>query len=227
VTDPLSPQHRQVWDLIPWVVNGTASDSESVSVEQHLQGCADCREELEFQRQLQRAVAGGRAMQSDAHSAWSRLRQRLEASGAADLMTRLRPRRPRAMERPWMAWVMAAMLIQGVGLGVLGTALWSRTPAVPAAAPPASYHTLSAAAAAAAAVPQPTVRVVFAPTTTVEEMRSLLAGAGLQVVSGPSDADVWSLGPASGSTSVASDEAVRALRASANVRFAEPIGGSP
>jgi hypothetical protein len=224
VTDPFSPQHRQVWDLLPWVVNGTASDSDGVTVEQHLQGCADCREELEFQRQLQRAMAVGHAPQSDAHSAWSRLRQRIEASGAVDLMTRLRPRRPRATERPWMPWVMAAMLIQGIGLGVLGTALWSRGPAVPATAPAASYHTLSAPAPAVA---RPTVRVVFAPTTTVEEMRSVLAGARLQVVSGPSDADVWSLGPGGESTPAATEEAVRALRASANVRFAEPIGGSP
>ena len=125
-----------------------------------------------------------------------------------------------------MPWVMAAMLMQGVGLGVLGTALWSRAPAgAPSApAPSAPYRTLSASMPAA----QPaTVRVVFAPNMTLAELRAVLATAHLQVVSGPSDADVWSLAPAGESTRSATDAAVRALRSSSSVRFAEPIGAGP
>ena len=47
--------HRLAWDQIPWIVNGSLSETERLVVESHLQACADCREEFEFQR-LQRCV---------------------------------------------------------------------------------------------------------------------------------------------------------------------------
>ena len=226
MTDVSSSQHRQAWDLIPWIINGTASESERCAVEEHLQGCTDCREELAFQRRLQRTVAHEGSVEADTHSSWARLSERLDADTASSPKARLDPRRARHRERTWMPWVMAAMLIQGVGLGVLGTALWSRAPSgsLNAPAPSAAYRTLSAALPA---TPAATVRVVFAPTMTLEELHAVLANARLQVVSGPSDADVWSLAPAGESTRAATDTAVRTLRSSSNVRFAEPIGASP
>ena len=226
MTDVSSLQHRQAWDLIPWVINGTASEPERRTVEEHLQNCADCRQELQFQQRLQRTVAHEGTVEADTHSSWERLRERLDADSASSAAERSTSRRARHSERTWMPWVMAAMLIQGVGLGVLGTALWSRAPSgtLNASAPSAVYRTLSATQPA---VPLATVRVVFAPSMTLEELHAVLANARLQVVSGPSDADVWSLAPAGESTRAATDTAVRALRSSSNVRFAEPIGASP
>jgi hypothetical protein len=212
--------------LIPWIINGTASESERRCVEEHLQSCADCSAELEFQRRLQRAVARQGTVEPDTHGSWARLRERLEDEPAASLAPPSGRTRPRPQERSWMPWVMAAMLMQAVGLGVLGTALWSRSAssALSTATPGAAYRTLAAAAPQAQAA---TVRVVFAPTMTLAELRALLAAARLQVVSGPSDADVWSLAPAGDSTRAATEAAVRALRSSSSVRFAEPIGGAP
>ncbi len=226
MTEASSSQHRQAWDLIPWIANGTASESEQRSVDEHLHDCADCREELEFQRRLQRAMARDSAPEADATAGWARLRERLDADEVPSVLAQLAPRRLRRAERTWMPWVVAVMLLQGVGLGVLGTALWSRTSANPTMATAAvgAYRTLSA--------PQPplppaTVRAVFAPTMTLAELHAALAGAHLQIVFGPSDADVWSLGPAGDSTRAATEAALRALRTSSNVRFAEPIGGAP
>jgi hypothetical protein len=48
--------------------------------------------------------------------------------------------------------------------------------------------------------------------------------AHLQVVAGPGEAGVWSLAPADNAASVATEAALRELRGSAQVRFAEPIG---
>ena len=226
MTDASSSQHRQSWDLIPWVINGTASESERRTVEEHLQGCSDCRGEMEFQQRLQRAVAQEGNVEADTQSSWARFRDRFDADPMPSLAARLGPRRVRHSEHRWMPWVMAAMLVQGVGLGVLGAALWSRAPSgsLNAAAPSSVYRTLSASQPQA----QPaTVRVVFAPTMTLGELRAVLASARLQVVSGPSDADVWSLAPAGESTRAATDVAVHALRSSPSVRFAEPIGASP
>ena len=126
MTDASSSQHRQSWDLIPWVINGTASESERRTVEEHLQGCSDCRGEMEFQQRLQRAVAQEGNVEADTQSSWARFRDRFDADPMPSLAARLGPRRVRHSEHRWMPWVMAAMLVQGVGLGVLGTALWSR-----------------------------------------------------------------------------------------------------
>jgi hypothetical protein len=226
VIDAVSSQHRQTWDLIPWIVNGTASESERRSAEEHLQECSDCRQELEFQRRLQRSMAREAAPEADVQGAWARLRERIEADCSSSSPTPIAPRRLRRMERSWMPWVMAAMLVQGVGLGVLGTALWTRASTNPAAAaaPSGPYQTLAAPQPAA---PPATVRVVFAPTMTVAELHTALNSARLQVVSGPSEAGVWSLGPAGDSTREATEAALRALRASPNVRFAEPIALPP
>jgi predicted anti-sigma-YlaC factor YlaD len=224
VTDASGSQHRQSWDLIPWIINGTASEPERRVVEEHLNGCVDCRQELEFQRRLQRAVAHEGNLDSDAESSWARLSERLDAESEA--APAARPRRVGRADRRWMQWVMAAMLVQGVGLGVLGTALWSRASSGSLNAPATSgaYRVLSSSLPAS----QPaTVRVVFAPTMSLGELSTILANAHLQVVSGPSDADVWSLGPAGESTRSATDAAVRTLRSSSNVRFAEPIGTPP
>jgi hypothetical protein len=228
VTDASSSQHRQAWDLIPWIVNGTASESEQRGVEEHLHSCADCREELEFQRRLQCAMARESAPEADATAGWARLRQRLDADRIPTALADLTPRRLRRVERMWLPWVVAVMLLQGVGLGVLGTALWSRSSPSPVTAmattPISAYRTLSAPQLPAAPA---TVRAVFAPTMTLAELHAALAGAHLQIVSGPSDADVWSLGPARDSTRAATEAALRMLRASSNVRFAEPIGTAP
>jgi len=226
VTDASSSLHRQSWELIPWVINGTASDADRQTLEAHLQSCSDCRAELEFQQRLQGAVAHEGDLDANSHAMWARLRERLDSD--ADSRKPVRVDRPRARHNGhgWMPWVMAAMLVQGVGLGVLGTALWSRAQmsSPNASGPSAAYRTLSASLPPT----QPaTVRVVFAPTMTLSQLSAVLTSARLQVVSGPSDADVWSLAPAGDSNRAATDAAVRTLRSNPSVRFAEPIGAPP
>jgi hypothetical protein len=44
--------HREVWQLIPWLVNGTASADEHSLGERHLQGCGDCRDEFALQSRI-------------------------------------------------------------------------------------------------------------------------------------------------------------------------------
>jgi hypothetical protein len=61
----------------------------------------------------------------------------------------------------------------------------------------------------------------------VGDMQALLMAAGLQVQSGPSSAGVWSLEPARDSNRSATQSALRELRDSPEVRFAEVIGTSP
>ncbi|MFI4868084.1 MAG: zf-HC2 domain-containing protein [Steroidobacterales bacterium] len=220
-----SSTHRQAWDLIPWIVNGSAPESEQRTVQAHLESCADCRAELEFQRQLQAAMAQDSTPDSDVRGAWERLRSRLDGAVEPEAQVGAVQRRARGSGVAWMPWLVAAMVVQAIGLGALGAAWWSR-PSAPASltAPAAVYRTLSATEAAA---PPATIRVVFAPDVTIAQLQAMLAAARLQVRSGPSDVGVWTLGPARNSDRAATEAALHELRGNSEVRFAEALAGPP
>jgi hypothetical protein len=218
--------HRQAWDLIPWVINGTATPSECLAVEAHLQGCQDCREELEFQRRVQTAMARQSTPELDMSSAWQSLRARLDE--AAQPQAEAPRARRLGAGRGWMPWVLAAMVVEAVGLGALGTAvLWRPAPHAAAmtttamTTPAAAYRTLAAPEGAPQSA---TIRVVFSSTMTLAQLQALLSAARLQVVAGPGvGADVWSVGPTPDSNRAATLAALGRLRASPEVRLAEPV----
>ena len=222
-----SSVHRQAWDLIPWIVNGSAPESEWQAVQAHLESCADCREELEFQRQLHAAMAQQVTPEIDVRDSWQRLRSRLDmASEPGPAPARSARRRSRGIGKAAMPWLIAAMVVQAIGLAALGVAWWSR-PVAPVALQPGSgavYRTLSAPDAAPQAA---TIRVVFAPEITMAQVQAMLAAARLQVRAGPSDVGVWTLGPARDSNRAETEAALRELRASSQVRFAEALAGAP
>lgn len=215
--------HRQAWDQIPWIVNGSLPEAEGLAVQAHLQTCADCREELEFQRRLAASMTGRSSLDIDPQASWVQLRQRLEAAGTAQRAERHGLNRTRGTSGRWVPWLVAAMVVQAIGLGVLGTMLWSRQNASTASSA-GVYRTLSASEVASGSA---TIRAVFASDMTVAKMQALLAAAGLQVQSGPSNAGVWSLEPARTSDRSATTFALGQLRDSPDVRFAEAIGGPP
>jgi hypothetical protein len=115
------------------------------------------------------------------------------------------------------------MVVQAIGLGALGAAWWSR-PSAPAPMPAGAYRTLSAPEAA---VPAATIRVVFAPELTMAQLRAVLSATRLQVLAGPNEVGVFTLGPAGDSNRAATEAALRELRASPQVRFAEGIASAP
>ncbi len=223
-----SSVHRRTWDLIPWVVNDTAPEAERQAVQAHLESCADCRQELEFQRQLQAAMGqqGVAEVDIDARDSWRRLRSRLDSASGPTAAVRGARRHPHRGGRGGMSWLIAAMVVQAIGLGALGAAWWSR-PSTPVAVPAgyaAVYRTLSAPEAV---VPTATIRAVFAPELTMAQLQAVLAAARLQVRAGPDEVGVWTLGPAGDSNRAATEAALRELRASSQVRFAEALASAP
>ena len=206
--------HRQVWEQIPWILNGSASEADLQSVQAHLSQCADCREALAFEQRLQEALQRQpqTSLDGDAEEGWQRLSARIDAesNGRASLRSRLSA----SNQTRWLA---AAVIAEALALGAMVTSSWithgERAPA-------AVYQTLSQPDPAR---PQPTIRVVLAPDMTLEQLRTLLKGAHMQVVAGPGESGVWSLAPAEDVATVATDIALRELRGSPHVRFAEPI----
>lgn len=207
-SDHTASGHRLTWELIPWIVNGRASDDERRMADEHLRGCTDCREEFEFQRQLHAAVAHENDLLDDPSPSLERLLARI------DQPEEVRPAQqvhaPRSASR-LLRGLAAAVVIEGIALSALSAAFWMQAPV---------YRTLTAAEPAAM---RPSIRLVPSPAMTLEELQQLLAQSHMQIVSGPSEAGVYSLAPLSTGDSSANQLALQRLRAHPGVRFAEPV----
>lgn len=205
--------HRHIWEMLPWALNGSASEAEALAVHEHLQQCSDCREAWAFERRLHDALSRPQPTVSDADEGWLRLSARIEGATSTPLSARLRP-----STTTQVRWLAAAVIVEALALGVIVTSSWANRPE---RAVTGLYQTLSRPEAARAT---PTIRAVLAPEMTLDSFRHLLEKAHLQVVAGPGDAGVWSLAPADDANVAATESALQQLRGSAQVRFAEPIG---
>lgn len=73
--------HENVWLLLPWYVNDTLETAERQVVDEHLVGCAPCREELGRCRGLSAALRSGEESAPSPHPIQlARLLERVEAS---------------------------------------------------------------------------------------------------------------------------------------------------
>lgn len=197
--------HRATWDLIPWVVNGTASAAERRAVEAHCHACADCRDEFEFQRQLQAGLAvdagpAGEAVDAGLRGFWAQ----------ADAVSEA-PAGPPAANGRWQRSLIAAVVLQAVGLAAALGVIWDRQR-------PADYQVLSQPAAVSAA----RIRLVPAPGLQIGELRALLARSDLQLVQASVDAGHLGLALAPGAR-FTPPQALLRLRAEPGVLLAEAI----
>jgi len=221
-----SAQHGESWDLIPWLVNGRLSDAERAAVEAHLPDCEQCRREVDAQRHLREAIAEDNRIDCVPSASLQRLWVRIDAGESEEGALRPEPnsRRSPVQRRPdpWVGtrWLVAAVVVEAIGLGIFGAAWLSSSASQPT--PTAEYRTVTSPAGAppAGAV----VRAVFAGGLTLAEMQNLLRDAGLRIVSGPTEAGVYSLAPAQPMDATHVAGALARLRAAHGVRFAEPIG---
>ncbi|MBT9500252.1 MAG: hypothetical protein IV092_03345 [Burkholderiaceae bacterium] len=217
-SDPNSA-HRRAWDLIPWVVNGSAGEDERLLVEGHAEACADCRSEFDFQRQLRDGMAPRTAPATlDADRALGRFWGRVDVEQTGSLWDKLAAQPPAAPTAPaghqrrgrWQSAMIAAVLVQALGLAALLGVLWERPRG-------AEYQVLSQSAATVA-----DIRLVPAPGLSLGELHALLERHELQLLQANTDATHFALGlrPGAG-LSVA--EAVQRLRAEPGVLLAEPL----
>jgi Putative zinc-finger len=206
--------HREAWELISWVVNGSATAAQCAQVQAHVAGCADCAHEMQIQSQLQAAIRRAPAPSGDAASSFLKLSARFDEAPVPAL-----PRRPRWAVFGGKSALLALVAVEAVGLIALGGALWGRSsmPAAPV------YRTLGVAIER---TPQATIRAVFDPALPLGNLQTLLGQLRLQIVDGPSATGVFSLGPAWGAPGMSTAQAVSALHSLSSVRFAEPAGGA-
>ena len=216
--NPLSSdarEHQAISSLIPWYVNGSIGEPERQRVDAHLRLCADCRDDLARERLIYQGMNAEATVEYMPAASLKRLQARLDgmdamaATGApSDGAAAEKPRR-RSM--PWQGLMAASVAVMALALSVLAADRWmqSRAHAAP------NYYTVTTSTARA---PDEVIRAVFSPTVTLVELQAILDEAGLRIISGPTEAGVYSLA-ANSRRPVNSSLAL--LRANTKVRFAE------
>jgi hypothetical protein len=202
--------HEQSWELIPWVVNGRASDAEERSVLSHADGCNECREELDRHRELHKHMRGTDDVIAAPNASWQKLLGQIDAQAAPEAVKTYRIKRP---------WLVAALWIQLVAIATLAGALFRS-----AAPPEPAYTTLSTPETGDR---RAAVRVVFAPDASLDHINQLLRSVECDIISGPSEAGVYTLAAAADQDV---QQIITKLRDHSEVLFAErsqAVAGTP
>jgi hypothetical protein len=209
-------EHREVSELIPWYVNARIGDADRQRVDAHLRDCAECRGELQLQRQVHAAITADPGIEYMPTASLKRLQARLDGLDAAPDGARAGGAdRPAQRSMRWGGSMAASIAVMALAIGILAAGLWTR---YQGHTRPLDYFTVTSAAAHP---PQEVIRAVFAPATTLVELQSILAEAQLRIISGPSEAGVYSL---AANSSLSVSASLGLLRTHAAVRFAEASG---
>jgi hypothetical protein len=229
-------EHRDISALLPWYVNDSIGEHERQRVDAHLERCANCREDLARELRVFQGMNVETPIEYMPAASLKRLQARLDgisptntetvtaagksaasgglaaSDGRAPSDVRSAVDNPSRRPAAWMGLMAASVAIMAVALSLLATDRWTQFRARSSAP---NYYTVTTPTPRA---PDAVIRAVFAPTITLVELQSLLDEAQLRIVSGPTEAGVYSLA-ANSRRPVNSSLAL--LRAHAKVRFAE------
>ena len=212
-------EHQDISALLPWYVNGSLDERERQRVDAHLIECAGCREDWAQEQRVYEGMTAETAVEYMPAASLKRLQARLDGLVAASPNPQSDVRQePTAQEKPvgrllaWPGLMAASVAVMAVALSLLAADRWMQ---FRARAVVPDYHTVTTS------TPRPAgevIRAVFSPTITLVELQAILDAAQLRIISGPTEAGVYSLAAISGqpvSVSLAS------LRRDEKVRFAE------
>jgi hypothetical protein len=221
-------RHEQVWQLLPWYVNGTLDDLERETVARHVSLCQTCEDEIVRCRSLV-SVLGSDDTPAWTHSPrdFDRLMTRIDRESSLTSTTSTERWRLRIHE--WIEkiramfqstpspirWALAGQMAVIVLIVMATMSTWI--------ASPLPYSTLSDPVVGDEAS-QSRLTVVFAEDITEHEVRTLLSTIKGEIVAGPSAMAIYTVAiPASGDErSGQAQAALEKLRAHPKVRLAEP-----
>jgi anti-sigma factor RsiW len=203
--------HQGITLLLPWYVNGTLDELSRERVDAHVAGCTACRDDLSLERRIFAKIDGESAIDYVPVASLKRLQSRLASLQAGAASPAQAPPQSRS-RTPWRVLAAASVIAVTVSISVLLVERWVQL--LPHAAQPL-YRTVTDNPPRS---PDAVIRAVFAPNITLVELQGILDEAQLRIVSGPSEAGVYSLASNS-------DRPVRSslaqLRRHSSVRFAE------
>jgi hypothetical protein len=203
--------HREISELIPWYVNGTIDRRR---LDSHFRTCAACRNEMLQESRIYQAMSPDSGIEYLPAASFKHLQARLDGGGiepgrnSARQALALEPVQPLA----WQLWAAASIAVLAVALSLVSADTGHRLQA-PELLP--DYRTVTTTAPRAT---NEVIRSVFSPAITLVELQTILDEAQLQIISGPTEAGVYSL--AATSTRPV-NTSLLLLRRHPAVRFAE------
>jgi anti-sigma-K factor RskA len=205
-------EHREMADLVPWYVNGTLGAPERQRVDAHVLACKACRDDLQLERRLFEGMAAEPPVEYMPAASLKRLQAALDARGAAapapEKSVRIRPTRGSIL---WKGLAAASIVVAAVIAAFLAADRW---PPFRDRGPPI-YRTVTSPRPHA---PDEVIRAVFSPGLTLLDLQAILGESQLRIVSGPTEAGVYSLAATSSRPVSVS---LGLLRRHSEVRFAE------
>ena len=199
----LPTSHDEIWELIPWYVNGSLPPAEADAVRRYSSGCEICAAEIERQRLLAEGVAKLEPSEAPPSHGWESLRARIEADERA--------RAPSGRLRRWFPSLQ-------VGFGLAGTLAAVLLVSV-LVMPPSDngFETLTDGKERGAQ----TIMFQTVPGVEREALDRVLASHGLTLVAEPSETGVYT---ATAPADANLEAAANALMATPEVMFAAPEG---
>jgi hypothetical protein len=197
------------WDAMPDALQGNLSPRQREWLDGHLACCDACRDQFAQQQRLERAMSLPPGLQVDMEDGLQRLLARIDTPAVPEARDSLR-------HAGWVGRALvAAVLVQAIGLGAMGAKLWSIEPA-------AAYRTLGDEAPP---TPAGSIRLVPEPAMALSEWDALLRENRLRVIAGPNAVGAYTVVASSGTAG--RDALLQRLRAHRGVRLAEPVTGTP
>lgn len=199
------------WEAMPDALQGALTPHQQAWLDGHLASCDACRGQFEQQRRLQRALRLPPDPGPDMEAGLQQLLARIDAQEMPAAREPLR-------SSGWAGRALvAAVLVQAIGLGVLGARLWTLSPA-----PAPEYRTLSQDTAP---LPAGSIRLVPDPAMPLADWDALLQANALRVVAGPNAVGAYTVVPFSDAGG--GDALLQRLRSTRGIRLAEPVAGAP
>ncbi len=206
-------EHHEVSALIPWYVNETIGERDRQRVDAHVNVCVPCRDDLAVQRRLCEAINSQPALDYMPGASLKRLHARLDAMQAEAASSPPPAGQPINSPTPWRGWMAASIAAMAVAVALLAADRWVQFES--------RYSTVTNS------VPRPpgeVIRAVFSPTITLVELQTMLDEAQLRIVSGPTEAGVFSL---ASNAALPVSTSLALLRRHSTVRFAEGTSPEP
>ena len=198
--------HQQVFELLPWYVNGTLAEAERAAVQRHLTECLVCRRELDAQRSLQEMFEHSETVPLAPRQGLSTLMAKIDSQARPEsgFMIRLRP-----LASHWrIAAAVAVLAIGAVAAVSLSVRDERREPL---------FRTLSSDNGVVVEDDAPLLQVIFEDSVAEADARSILSGLRGRVIAGPSDTAAYTIEVDPSEVALS----LETLRADPRVRFAE------
>jgi hypothetical protein len=200
----------RAWEAMPWVLQDSAPQEQTEWLMSHLAECEGCHADFEQQKRLRLAMSLPADVSIDPELGMRRLLARLDAPEVEAAPAR-------SVGGSWLTRALvAAVLLQAIGLGALGARFWAEGTPQPA------YHTLSQETTH---VPAGAIHVVPDTGMKLADWNTLLRSMQLQVIGGPNDVGAYTVLPEGGAT--ASNPTLLRLRTAHGIRLAEPVNANP